>query len=175
MGDLLVSVAWLLLFAWIARGLVGARELTWGRTLLAVLIGLAFGQAVAVLILLRDIDDIAEVDGTQVLALSLPFALIGTMGAIVLLELLFARSRTRSRRRVPHPIRALKRRMGIIGRGWQVTRIIARNGLAPLLGLRRGEVSTRSPEELVGVFVSPSRNRVGYSSSSVSSWRADPI
>jgi len=148
MGDLLVSVAWLLLFAWVARGLVGARELTWGRTLLAVLIGIAFGQAVAVLILLRDIDDVVDVDGAQVLALSLPFALIGTMGAIVLLELLFARSKTRSRRHVPHPIRALKRRIGIIGRGWQVTRIIARNGLAPLLGLRRGEVSTRSPEEL---------------------------
>ena len=29
-----------------------------------------------------------------------------------------------------------------------MTRIIARNGLAPLVGLRRGQVSTRSPEEL---------------------------
>ena len=89
-----------------------------------------------------------EIDGGQILALSLPFALIGTMGAIVVLELLFARPRARRGLHVPHPFKALRRRAGIIRRGWQVTRIIARNGLAPLVGLRRGEVSTRSPEEL---------------------------
>ena len=128
----------LLLFAWVARGLVGARELTWRRTLLAIFVGVVFGQAVAILILVRDFAQPEDIDGGQVLALSLPFALIGTMGAIVVLELLFARPRARRGLHVPHPFRALRRRAGIIRRGWQVTRIIARNGLAPLVGLRRG-------------------------------------
>src|SRR3970282_435846 len=33
-------------------------------------------------------------------------------------------------------------------RGFQVTRIAARHGIAPLLGLRRGEVSARTPAEV---------------------------
>jgi ubiquinone biosynthesis protein len=148
MGDFLLTVGFLLLFAWVARGLIGARELTWRRTLLAIFVGVVFGQAVAVLILVRDFTAPPDIDGGQILALSLPFALIGTMGAIVVLELLFARPRARRGLHVPHPFKALRRRAGIIRRGWQVTRIIARNGLAPLVGLRRGEVSTRSPEEL---------------------------
>ncbi|HEX6147503.1 MAG TPA: AarF/UbiB family protein [Acidimicrobiia bacterium] len=148
MGDLVLSVGILLLFAWVTRGLLGARELTWRRTLLAVIAGIIFGQAVAVLLVLREIDVVPDVDGGQVLALSLPFALVGTMGAMVVIELLFSRKPTRSRRRLIHPIRALRRRVGIMLRGWEVTRIAVRNGLAPLLGLRRGEVSTRSPGEL---------------------------
>ena len=148
MGDFLLTVGFVLLFAWVARGLVGARELTWRRTLLAIFVGVVFGQAVAILILVRDFAQPEDIDGGQVLALSLPFALIGTMGAIVVLELLFARPRARRGLHVPHPFKALRRRAGIIRRGWQVTRIIVRNGLAPLVGLRRGEVSARSPEEL---------------------------
>jgi ubiquinone biosynthesis protein len=148
MGDFLLTVGFVLLFAWVARGLVGARELTWRRTLLAIFVGVVFGMAVAILILVRDFAQPKDIDGGQVLALSLPFALIGTMGAIVVLELLFARPRARRGVHVPHPFKALRRRAGIIRRGWKVTRIIARNGLAPLVGLRRGEVSTRSPEEL---------------------------
>jgi ubiquinone biosynthesis protein len=148
MGDFLLTIGFVLLFAWVARGLVGARELTWRRTLLAIFVGVVFGMAVAILLLVRDFTQDQEIEGGQIFALSLPFALIGTMGAIVVLELLFAQPRARRGLHVPHPFKALRRRAGIIRRGWQVTRIIARNGLAPLVGLRRGEVSTRSPEEL---------------------------
>jgi len=147
MGDFLLTIGFVLLFAWVARGLVGARELTWRRTLLAILVGVVFGQAVALLILVRDFAQPPDIEGGQVVALSLPFALIGTMAAIVVMELLFDRPEARQRH-LPHPLRALRRRAGIIRRGSQVTRILARNGLAPLVGLRRGEVSTRSPEEL---------------------------
>jgi ubiquinone biosynthesis protein len=148
MGDLVLSVSVLLLFAWVTRGLLGARELTWRRTLLAVIAGIAFGQSVAVLLVLREIDVVPDVDGGQILALSLPFTLVGTMGAMVVIELLFSRRPTHRRRRIIHPLRALRRRAGIALRGWEVSRIAVRNGLAPLLGLRRGEVSTRSPGEL---------------------------
>ena len=127
---------------------MGARELTWRRTLLAIFVGITFGMTVAILLLVRDFAEPQEIEGGQILALSLPFALIGTMGAIVVLELLFSRPKARRGPHLPHPFKAFRRRAGIVRRGWQVTRIIARNGLAPLVGLRRGEVSTRSPEEL---------------------------
>jgi ubiquinone biosynthesis protein len=148
MGDFLLTVGFVFLFAWVARGLVGARELTWRRTLLAVFVGVVFGMAVAILLLVRDFTQDQEIAGGQILALSLPFSLIGTMGAIVVLEILISRKPARHGMRMAHPFRAVRRRAGIILRGWQVSRIAVRNGLAPLLGLRRGEVSTRSPEEL---------------------------
>jgi hypothetical protein len=175
MGDFLLTIGFVLLFAWVARGLVGARELTWRRTLLAIFVGVVFGMAVAILLLVRDFAQDQEIEGGQIFALSLPFALIGTMGAIVVLELLFAQPRARRGLHVPHPFKALHRRAGIIRRGWQVTRIIARNGLAPLVGLRRGEVSTRSPEEVARRAALPSRNRGECSSSWASSWRRDRI
>jgi ubiquinone biosynthesis protein len=148
MGDFLLTVAFVFVFAWVARAMVGAKELTWRRTLLAVFVGVAFGMTVAILLLVRDFTQDQEIEGGQLLALSLPFALIGTMGAIVVLEILFSRKPVHRGMRLAHPFRALRRRAGIILRGWQVSRIAVRNGLAPLLGLRRGEVSTRSPEEL---------------------------
>jgi ubiquinone biosynthesis protein len=148
MGDFLLTLGFVFLFAWVARGLVGARELTWRRTLLAVFVGVVFGMAMAILLLVRDFTRDPEIGGGQVLALALPFSLIGTMGAIVVLEILVSRKPAHQGMRLAHPFRALRRRAGIILRGWQVSRIAVRNGLAPLLGLRRGEVSTRSPEEL---------------------------
>jgi ubiquinone biosynthesis protein len=148
MGDFLLTLGFLFLFAWVARGLVGARELTWRRTLTAVFVGVVFGMSVAILLLVRDFTQDQEIGGGQILALSLPFSLIGTMGAIVVLEILISRKPARHGMRVAHPFRAVRRRAGIILRGWQVSRIAVRNGIAPLLGLRRGEVSTRGPEEL---------------------------
>jgi ubiquinone biosynthesis protein len=105
-------------------------------------------MSVAILLLVRDFTQDQEIGGGQILALSLPFSLIGTMGAIVVLEILISRKPARHGMRVAHPFRAVRRRAGIILRGWQVSRIAVRNGIAPLLGLRRGEVSTRGPEEL---------------------------
>lgn len=148
MGDLVLNVAFVLVFAWVAKALLGARELTWRRTVLAALAGITFGQTIGVLLLVRDIGDIPEIDSDQVFAFSLPFVLIGTMGAIVVLELLFSRPPRVGSATWPHPWKAIKRRVGILRRGWQVSRIVTSNGLAPLLGLRRGELDTRSPEEL---------------------------
>jgi ubiquinone biosynthesis protein len=73
---------------------------------------------------------------------------IATMLALVVLELLLARPSRRRGLRPLHPWRALRRGAGIALRGWQVTRILTRHGLAPALGLRRGAVAARSPEEL---------------------------
>lgn len=114
MGDFLLSVAFVFVFAWVARAMVGARELTWRRTLLAVFVGVVFGMAVAILLLVRDFTQEPQIEGGQVLALSLPFSLIGTMGAIVVLEILFSRKLVHRGMRLAHPFRAIRRRAGII-------------------------------------------------------------
>ena len=61
MGDFVLTVSVLLLFAWVARGLLGARELTWRRTVLAVFTGMVFGMTVATLLVLRSLEDPPEV------------------------------------------------------------------------------------------------------------------
>jgi hypothetical protein len=60
MADLLLSLAILFVFGWVARALRGARELTWRRTLLATFIGFIFGQTVAVLLLVGDVSQTPE-------------------------------------------------------------------------------------------------------------------
>lgn len=135
------DIVLLFLFAWVARGLLGARSLNWAKTILASIIGLAAGLLLALLILLPDFDSVADIDDGQLTALALPLALVATMCMLVLLELLFtSRSARGKRRRSFHPIRAVRRWFGMWARGLQVTRILIRNGLGPLVGIRGGEI-----------------------------------
>ncbi len=147
MGDFLLAIALILGFAWVARAMLGARELTWRRTIFAALVGFALGEAVGILLLVRNVDQLEDITGPELLRVSFPFIVIGTMGAIVVLELLFTRDRGRSPGR-RHLFRGLGRRLDLVRRGWQISRIAVRNGLAPALGLRRGDVSSRDPQEL---------------------------
>ncbi|MGA7281307.1 MAG: AarF/UbiB family protein, partial [Acidimicrobiia bacterium] len=136
-------------FAWVARALLGARELTWRRTALATIAGMLFGVIVAAAIVVDDFDNPTNVDPTQFTILAIGLAVVGTMGAMVVLEILFtSKPKTSGGFRRIRPFRAMRRWFGIWARGFQVSRILARHGLAPLVGLRRGEVSTRSPAEL---------------------------
>lgn len=149
MGELVQSLVIVFLFAWAARALLGARTLTWRRTLLAAVLGVVFGQGLAAAILARDLQSLTAIDSTQLNALALPFSLIGTMGAVVVLEVLFmSRAQERSGFRLAGPWRALSRWVGIWRRAFRVVRIITRFGLAPLVGLKRDRVSTRSTAEL---------------------------
>ncbi len=149
-GNLLLMVG----FAWVVRALLGTREVTWPRLLLAVVIGSLIGATVAALLLIdvtgpidQQITDFDRVrDG--LVALALPFQVVATMLAVVVIELLFARPARRTGLRPIRPLRSLRRRLGIVVRALQVLRILVRHGLAPALGLRRGEVAARSPEEL---------------------------
>lgn len=148
------NVVLVLVFAWVVRALLGTREVTWPRLILAVLAGTAAGATVAALLL---IDITAPIDAQlatfeerrgELYALALPFQVIATMLAVVVIELLLARPPRRSGLRLVRPLRALRRRVGIGLRGLAVVRILARHGLAPALGLRRGEVAARDPGEL---------------------------
>jgi ubiquinone biosynthesis protein len=148
LGNLVV----MLVFAWVVRGLLSAREVTWPRTLLAVVIGTLTGATVAGLLIidpatLTDGGPI-DVDPTELRTLALPFQLVATMVAVVGLELFSSRPPKQRDLRPVRPWRALTRRLRITARLIQVIRIVSRHGLAPLLGLRRGEVDTRSPAEI---------------------------
>lgn len=148
---LLVSLVVPLGFAWAARALLDARQLTWRRLFVAALGGFTVGSTAAALLLVRDIEQAQNLDYVQFYLVGLPFQVIATMGAVVLLEVLFSRGPRQSRRsfRLVGPIKWVRRAWGISGRALQVSRILARHGLAPLLGLRRERRETaRSPEDL---------------------------
>lgn len=153
MIGLLSSLLFMLAFAWIVRGLLGARQITWKRLIAATLVGYSVGFAVAALLVI----DLAELAAAPeavedlpdtVIALAFPFQIVATMAAVVVLELLFARARLDRTRRRFRPFHALRQAFRIVLRMLRVSRIMARHGLAPLLGLRRGGVSARDPAEL---------------------------
>jgi ubiquinone biosynthesis protein len=150
---LLGNLVLVLVFAWVVRALLGTREVTWPRLVLAVLVGTAAGAAAAY-VLLIDVtapleEQIADYEArtSDVMALALPFQVLAAMLAVVVLELLLARPRRRGLRPV-RPIRDLRRRAGMVARSARVGRILVRHGLAPALGLKRGEVPSRDPGEL---------------------------
>jgi ubiquinone biosynthesis protein len=148
---LLGNLAVLLAFGWVVRGLLATREITWPRLLLGVVIGALTGATLAA-VLLVDVTDpqrLLELDGMPdgFTTLALPFQVIATMLAVVVLEMLFARP-PRARLHRARPLRAVRRSVGVSVRGAQIVRIVVRHGLAPALGLRRGDVGTRDPEEL---------------------------
>jgi ubiquinone biosynthesis protein len=147
MSELLRNLAIVLVFAWLARSLLGARELTWRRTIVATLFGLLLGAIGAAAVLVSDLENFDAFDTirTEFFALTLGLAVPATMAVMVFFELLFS---SRDSHRRFRPFRTLKRWFRMWIRAFQVTRIAARHGLAPLLGLRRGEASARTPAEI---------------------------
>lgn len=147
MGDLLRNLAILAVFAWLARSLLGTREITWRRTIIATLIGLLMGAIGAAALLVRDLDNFDAFDTirTQFYLLMLFLAVPATMAVMVFFELM---SSTRDVHRRFRPFRTVKRWFRMWVRGIQVTRIAARHGVAPLLGLGRGDSSARTPVEI---------------------------
>jgi len=147
MIELLRNLAILVAFAWLARSLLGTREITWRRTILATLLGLLLGSIGAAVLLVRDLDtfDAFETIRTQFYLLMLLLAIPATMALMVFFELML---RTRDVHRRFRPFRTLKRWVRMWVRGLQVTRIVTRHGVAPLLGLGRGESSARTPAEI---------------------------
>jgi ubiquinone biosynthesis protein len=161
MLDLLANLVVLGLVALAVRGVLAAREVTWTRLVVAVLGGYAVGGGVGVLLLVditglpdpeavRAIEGQLEAEGfaSMLFTVSLPFQVIATMAAVVLFELARPRPTDRRGLRRLRPLRAIRRRVGIVVRMGQITRIATRHGLAPALGLRRGQLPTRDPGEL---------------------------
>jgi ubiquinone biosynthesis protein len=150
MVELLRNLAIVIIFAWLARSLLGTRELTWRRTIFATLLGFLLGAVGAGALLVRNLDtfDAFESIRTEFYLLAAVLAVPATMAIMVFFELLFSSSDHDTPRRRFRPFRTLKRWFRMWVRGFQVTRIAARHGIAPLLGLGRGESSARTPVEI---------------------------
>ncbi len=152
--QLVINLLIVLLVAWVVRALLGAREVTWPRLILAVLVGAIVGATLAALLvvdLTAPIEDQlasfeAQADGFATVAL--PFQVLAMMVVVVVLEVLFGRPPSAPRAGPLARLRRGRRWFGSVWRGFQVARIVTRHGLAPALGLRRGELEVRSPEEL---------------------------
>lgn len=142
------SLLLLFAFAWVARALLDARQLTWRRLLLAAFVGLSVGGLAAALLVFDELGDVARPQVAAFNLIAIPFTIIGTMGAVVVLELLFSRPPQERRRSRLGPIRLLRRGGGLVRRAMQVSRIAARHGLSPLVGLRRRGGSALPTEEL---------------------------
>jgi ubiquinone biosynthesis protein len=158
---LISSLPLILLIAWVAGRLLGARR-SLAATLVAGLSGWIAGTGVSLLI--ADGDPGAPGFERNVLV----FAAVFSMSAIAWMELLakpgsLARAQSQLVR-VPHPLRSLRRAGQRVGRYAQITRIAAKHGFGPLLGIARGEGEEDGPpptaarlrmalEECGGMFV----------------------
>jgi hypothetical protein len=126
MLNLLANLVVLALFALAVRGVLAAQEVTWPRMILAVLGGYVVGGGVAVLLLV-DVSGLPDPDAMQaieerfaaegfaslLLTVSLPFQVIATMAAVILLELVRPRPPRRRGLRRLRPLHAIRRRIEI--------------------------------------------------------------
>lgn len=148
MFDVLLSLAVVVGTAWLGRIFLDARELGWGRLLMAAIIGIGIGDATALFLMVADVSEIAAIDYEQLQLVSLPFRVIATMGAVVVLELVFRRGRVARDREVGGDARGSltgtggrrRRRFGpaVAWRALQISRILTRHGFAPLIGWGSG-------------------------------------
>ena len=132
--EVATSLPVIVLIAWLSGRLLGVRR-SLGITLLSGLAGWIAGTAVSLIIAEGDP---ASPGFTRNVWL---FAIIFTMSSAVWVELL-ARPGTLARAQtgitsLPRPLRALRRRSQRVGRYAQITRIAARHGFGPLLGIER--------------------------------------
>lgn len=158
----LSALPWMLLFAWLATRLLGARRLSWRRILAAGLLG--YGAALAATWLLTEQGSTLSASA----GIGVPLAVVFTMAAVIGLELLSDRPvavLAPRPPRVPHPVAALRRRAGETARFAEVSAILVRLGVGHLFGLERGRRSgadradvvagriRRALEEAGGIFI----------------------
>ncbi|HSK56022.1 MAG TPA: AarF/UbiB family protein [Jiangellales bacterium] len=127
----LSALPWVLLLAWVARRLLGARRVTVRTTLVAGVAGYALGLAAAASL----VED-PESPAFGLVATAFTVALV--MVAVVALELLAVRgpaAPVAPRLAVPRPLRAVRRRLAVTRRFAEVTRIAVRHGFGGALGL----------------------------------------
>ena len=147
MFDFVFSVAVVIGTAWLGRIFLDARELGWARLLMAALIGIGIGDATALFLMVSEVSEIPTIDYQQLQLVSLPFRIIATMGAIVVLELAFSRGRNARRQEeandrlsgAGHTTRPrLWSRPAVLLRAVKISRILAKRGFAPLVGWGSG-------------------------------------
>ena len=162
---LLINVAVVVGFAFLARAILAARGVSWVRLIAASVVGLLVGLVVASALVVgpsafADASVLDDVMVIEVFAVAVPFQLIVTMGVVVTFELISSRPRRRRRLAPLRPVQAARRRGAIAGRGVQVMRVAARHGLAaaaprhdPSDATDQARRLRASIEDLGGVYV----------------------
>jgi ubiquinone biosynthesis protein len=157
----LSALPWIVLFAWVAARLLGARRLSRGRTAAAGIIG--YGAALAATyVLTRQGLELSEAAWVGV-----ALAVVVTMAAVIGLELLSDRPvavLVPRPPRVPHPVQRARQRAGEAARFAEVSTILVGVGIGHLFGLNRRASAAgraddvaarvrRALEEAGGVFI----------------------
>jgi ubiquinone biosynthesis protein len=164
--SLLLNLALLVAFAFLARALLNARQVSWVRLLVASAIGGGLGLIIAGVIFAGpdqalDLTDADYQLALEVLGTAALFQIPITMGVVVVFELLSARPSRKRRLRPLNPVAALRRRLSITRRGAEVAAVSSRHGLGAVAGRARntddpGELARQvreAIEDLGGVYV----------------------
>ena len=141
----LSALPWIVLFAWVAARLLGARNLSRGRTAAAGVIGYVAALA-ATYLMTRQGTTL-----TEAAWIGVALAVVVTMAAVIGLELLSDRpvpALVPRPPRLPHPVRGLRRRAGEAARFAEVSGILVRAGIGHLFGLDRRGSSTERAEDV---------------------------
>jgi len=137
---LLLNLPWMLLFAWIARRLLGLGPGRSWRTIASGFIGWLAGGAVLLLVYERTSNT------ATLFILSLAVPTVFTMLALVVLELGARPGRpARPPGTIPHPVRGVREWFARLRRYVQIVRIAARHGIR----MRRGGEPPRVPARQV--------------------------
>lgn len=167
MLTLLLNLALVVAFAFLARALLNARQVSWVRLLVASFIGGGVGLVVAALIFEGpsfELDPTEPLTSTEALEIFGTAALLQiplTMSIVVGFQLVSSRPRRKRRLRPLNPIAAIGRRFSIAKRGVQVATVSGRHGLGAVAGRARnaddpGQLARQmreAIEDLGGVYV----------------------
>ena len=136
----LIGLVLFVLFAWVARRLLGVQRLSTARTVLAAVGGLLIGEFLAVLLWRRDLDrDTALLAGVVL-------GLLFTMVFIIAFEALAnPRRARRGSSALSNPVGAARRQVASGRRSVELAQIASRNNLGKGFGLAIG--GTMTPEE----------------------------
>ncbi len=165
MWSLLLNLAAVVAFAFLARALLNARQVSWIRLLAASAIGWGLGLLMSVLTIegpdgtLQDEESLAT--ALELSALTVAFQIPITMGAVVAFQLMSSRPRRKRRLRPLNPFAAVRRRVSITRRGVEVASVSSKHGLGAVAGRARsaddpGHMAAEvreAIEELGGVYV----------------------
>lgn len=144
------------LFAWVARSLLGVRRLSATKTIIAGIVGLLGGDIIARVLINQGFEDDFSI------LIGIVLGLMITMIVIITFAALSHPTRTKTRRRgLPHPIRATRRIVDQGRRSIEITQIASRHNLSKGFGLGRGDSMTEEEAAAYGADLAAAFDEAG--------------
>ncbi|MCL1600987.1 MAG: AarF/UbiB family protein [Actinomycetia bacterium] len=136
---LILAIPMFILFAWVARRLLGVTKLSMTKTVVAAFGGLLVGDVLARILLSRDMSQ------DQAILIGMVIGLIATMVIIITFEAFANPARSPVRSEVSNPVVFIQQKVSGVRRSTEIARIANRHGLASGFGLAMGQEI--SPED----------------------------